>query len=98
MATCVGGLLSLMRGDGISQVSQVSQEDSVVVTEKKKGYREWSDESVQFFLDLLFEKYWETDRRQFKEKNWVEFTRKVNDAYPIAPSEDPRTWHQCRDK
>ena len=37
MATPVDGLLSLMLEDGILQVSQVSQEDSVV---KKKGYRE----------------------------------------------------------
>ncbi|KAG0573277.1 hypothetical protein KC19_VG164300 [Ceratodon purpureus] len=44
---------------------------------------------------MYADKYWEYDRKPFKERNWVDFAEKLNVEFPQEPQ---RTWQQCRDK
>ena len=87
----MGRLLDLMMSDE-SGPSQVFEEERGA---RKKVTREWSKESLRFFLTVCRERYWKYDRKPFREKNYVEFALQLHAEFLKEPQ---RSWQQCRDK
>ena len=75
------GLLDLMMSEE-SGPSQVFEEERGA---RKKVTREWSEESLRFFLTVCRERYWEYDWKPFREKNYVEFALQLHAEFPQEP-------------
>ena len=82
-----GGLVSIMLGEG-GDSSQGTRGTS-------NSKREWTEETLRFLIDLCEEKYWEYNRKSFKQANWELFVNLLNTQFPEEPQ---ITWQQARDK
>jgi hypothetical protein len=84
-----GGLFSLMmEGEG----SQLTQE---VEQSRESLKREWTNDVLKALVDMCEEKYWEFNRKPFRERNWKDFAEKLSTRFP---TEVQRSWKQVRDK
>jgi hypothetical protein len=57
--------------------------------------KEWTNNVLKALVNMSEEKYWEFDRKPFRERNWKDFAEKLCTRFP---TEVQRSWKQVRDK
>jgi hypothetical protein len=84
-----GRLFFLMMEEEGSQFTQEVEQN------RESLKREWTNDVLKALVDMCEEKYWEFNRKPFRERNWKDFAKKLSTHFP---TEVQRSWKQVQDK